>query len=162
MRERPVGRLIGTALLACALLALALVGGGCAGGGTKAGPGGTGATAGIRAIDLDRQGRDNVRGGGTLVWALDQFSTQWNYNQVNGPEGSTADVLSALLPSPFRFDEKANASVWTDYVTKAVLTARRPQRIPRLPRLTNDGFCDQNEDCCDRLGAFPAPADVPL
>lgn len=124
MREPHGGRLVGTVLLALALFA-----GGCGGGAKKASPGGTGTTTGIRAIDIDRQGRDNVRGGGTLIWALDQFSTQWNYNQINGPEASTADVLSALLPSPFRFDEKANASVWTDYVTKAVLTSRSPQTV---------------------------------
>src|SRR5438132_13895155 len=54
--------------------------------------------------DINPVDRSKLKQGGTLTWPIDQFSTQWNYNEVDGPEVSTADVVGALLPSPFHTD----------------------------------------------------------
>ena len=51
-----------------------------------------------------------LKQGGTLIWGIDQYSTQWNYNQVDGPESSTANVMNALMPQPFVSDAKANVT----------------------------------------------------
>jgi peptide/nickel transport system substrate-binding protein len=38
-----------------------------------------------KQIDINEQPLDKLKQGGTVRWAVDQFSTQWNYNQLNGP-----------------------------------------------------------------------------
>jgi len=52
-------------------------------------------------------------------WAVDQFSTQWNYNQVNGPESSTAQVLYGTMPYAFIADKTATVSPNPNFLTSA-------------------------------------------
>ncbi|MBS2963317.1 ABC transporter family substrate-binding protein [Actinocrinis puniceicyclus] len=66
--------------------------------------------------DINAVPRSELKQGGTLTWPLDQFSTQWNYNEADGPEQSTFDVVSALLPGPFHFDAGGTPSADTDYL----------------------------------------------
>jgi peptide/nickel transport system substrate-binding protein len=71
-----------------------------------------------------------LKDGGQVVWAVDQFSTQWNYNQLNGPEVSTSTVLNGILPyNMFNADEHAALSVNKDYLESAELTSKSPQTI---------------------------------
>src|SRR3954454_12242043 len=95
--------------------------------------GGTGDKSGEanaqKPIDINPQPRDNVKDGGTIRWAVDQFSTQWNYNQLNGPEASTLDVLTALMPQPMLADEKANVSPDPNFIESADVTSNSPQTI---------------------------------
>lgn len=67
--------------------------------------------------DINPVPRSQLKQGGTLTWPLDQFSTQWNYNEADGPETSTAAVVQALLPSYFHFDAGGTPSANTDYLT---------------------------------------------
>ncbi|WP_354642179.1 ABC transporter family substrate-binding protein [Kitasatospora camelliae] len=53
---------------------------------------------------LNAHPRDQLRQGGTLNWAIDQFSTQWNPLHADGSESSTNDVMKALLPTFWRSD----------------------------------------------------------
>jgi len=69
------------------------------------------------ANDINPVDRSKLKQGGTLTWPLDQFSTQWNYNEADGPEASTAAVINALLPSPFHFDAGGTATANLDYLT---------------------------------------------
>ncbi|WP_180290563.1 ABC transporter family substrate-binding protein [Streptomyces sp. TLI_171] len=48
--------------------------------------------------------RSELRRGGTLNWAIDQYSSQWNPVQADGSEASTNDVVKALLPTFWRSD----------------------------------------------------------
>jgi len=66
--------------------------------------------------DINPVDRSKLKQGGTLTWPIDQFSTQWNYNELDGPEVSTFDIISALLPGPFHFDAGGTASADTDYL----------------------------------------------
>lgn len=86
-------------------------------------------TAATKAIDINPQPRDNVKDGGTVRWAVDQFSTQWNYSELDGPEASTLAVIGGLIPQPFRADEKANVTPDPNFITKAELTSESPQTI---------------------------------
>ena len=71
-----------------------------------------------------------LKQGGTLIWGIDQYSTQWNYNEVDGPESSTSNVMNALMPQPFVSDAKANVTPDPDYVTSAAVTSSAsPQTI---------------------------------
>jgi peptide/nickel transport system substrate-binding protein len=64
-----------------------------------------------------------------MRWAVDQFSTQWNYNELDGPEASTLDVLTALIPQPFVADEKANVTPNPDFIESAEVTSDSPETI---------------------------------
>ena len=66
--------------------------------------------------DTNPVDRAKLKQGGTLTWPIDQFSTQWNYNEADGPEASTFDVVSALMPGPFHFDAGGTASADLDYL----------------------------------------------
>ncbi|MCD0485691.1 ABC transporter family substrate-binding protein [Streptacidiphilus sp. ASG 303] len=67
----------------------------------------------ITTSDNNTVPREKLKKGGTLTWAIDQYSEQWNYLQINGAEYSTDAVMEALLPVPFHVDEKS-----TPYVAK--------------------------------------------
>jgi peptide/nickel transport system substrate-binding protein len=72
-----------------------------------------------KQIDINEQPLDKVKQGGTVRWAVDQFSTQWNYNQVNGPEASTAQVLYGTMPYAFIADKTATVNPNPDFLTSA-------------------------------------------
>jgi peptide/nickel transport system substrate-binding protein len=84
---------------------------------------------GLKTEDINAQPVSALKQGGTVVWSLDQYSTQWNYNQVDGPEASTASVMNALMPQPFISDAAANVTPDPDYVTSATQTSTSPQTI---------------------------------
>ncbi|HEY2273616.1 MAG TPA: ABC transporter family substrate-binding protein [Jatrophihabitantaceae bacterium] len=88
-----------------------------------------GHTTGLTPQDINAQPVSALKQGGTLVWGLDQFSTQWNYNQVNGPESSTANVINALMPDTFLSDAQANLAPDPNYVESATQTKTSPQTI---------------------------------
>lgn len=66
--------------------------------------------------DINPVPRSQLKQGGTLTWPMDQYSTQWNYNEADGPETSTNDVIQALMPSLFHFDAGGTPSADTDYL----------------------------------------------
>lgn len=68
--------------------------------------------------DINPVPRSQLKQGGTLTWPMDQFSTQWNWNEADGPEASTQSVMAALMPwSLFHFDAGATPSADLDYLT---------------------------------------------
>ncbi len=82
-----------------------------------------------KALDINVMPRDQVKDGGQLVWAVDQYSTQWNYNQLDGSADATNTILQEIMPSMFNADEKANLTVNHDYLTSAELTSKSPQVV---------------------------------
>lgn len=89
----------------------------------------TSSKSGLKAVDVNATSRDELKDGGTVRWAVDQFSTQWNLNHLDGPTVATATVISAVMPSLFVADEAANLTPNEDYVTSAELTARSPRQV---------------------------------
>src|SRR6185312_15411803 len=77
------------ALWAMLAAVLALVVAAC--GGSDSGNGGSSTAAPTKSQqasatkqeDINAQPLDKLKKGGTVRWAVDQFSTQWNYNQLN-------------------------------------------------------------------------------
>ena len=114
------------AMLAAALaLVVAACGGsdnGGGGGGSNAKPTKSQEASAEKQIDINETPLDKVKQGGTVRWAVDQFSTQWNYNQLNGPEASTAQVLYGVMPYAFIADKTAKVAPNPDYVTSAKAT----------------------------------------
>jgi peptide/nickel transport system substrate-binding protein len=110
------------ALVAGALAALAASG--CGSSNTS----GNNQTA-IKAADINPQPRDKVKDGGTLRISVDQFSTQWNYNQVNGPEASTAVVVGGVMPDISTSDAKGDVFPDPNYVKSWKVTAKKPRQV---------------------------------
>jgi peptide/nickel transport system substrate-binding protein len=98
----------------------------CGGSGSSGGGGGGNAkptkqqeASAQKAIDINETPVARVKQGGTVRWAVDQFSSQWNFNQVNGPEISTSQVLYGTMPYAFIADKTAKVAPNPDYVTSA-------------------------------------------
>jgi len=113
-------------LLATTVAALALFVAAC--GGSNNGGGGSSSNAkptqeqeasATKQIDINETPLDKVKQGGTIRWAVDQFSTQWNYNQINGPNLATSQVLYGVMPYAFIADKTATVSPNPDYVASA-------------------------------------------
>lgn len=144
MEHRRRGAIVATSLLAAALTAAACTSssgntgtstGGPTGGTSSTPSSGTpstssnGQTSGLKISDINPQPVSALKQGGTVVWALDQYSSQWNYNQVDGPEASTLNVISAVLPITFFSDTKGNVTPDKDYILSANETSTSPQTI---------------------------------
>ncbi|KOX24208.1 ABC transporter family substrate-binding protein [Nocardiopsis sp. NRRL B-16309] len=97
------------------LAALALVAGACGGGddqehaNVRAGS--------LAAQDLNPAPREDLREGGTFVWALSAYDEQHNMHHVDGNLANVRRVAAAVLPSPAEYDGEGAASPNTAYVT---------------------------------------------
>ncbi|WP_327090686.1 ABC transporter family substrate-binding protein [Nonomuraea sp. NBC_01738] len=120
------------ALSGALALALAGCGGGGGGGGYgggSAGGGSTGGGASVKAFDINQQPRDQVKDGGTLRWGINEFPAQWNRNHVDGNLAMAAVVSNALLPQPFRSNEKAEIAPDPDFLTDFKLESAPKQKV---------------------------------
>ena len=106
-----------------ALIAVALIATGCGSASTST------SDAGLKASDTNPMPRDQVKDGGVVRWAIDEFPTQWNYNQVDGGTQASFLVQAAVLPSAFNVDDKAVLTVNKDYVADAEVTATSPKQV---------------------------------
>ncbi|MBP2706606.1 ABC transporter family substrate-binding protein [Microbispora sp. RL4-1S] len=115
--------------IALAALIAVWAAGGC---GLSSAPGGrddAAAASPVRPYDINPVPRDKVRDGGTLHWGLGDFPTQWNQNHIDGDVADVKTVMDALMPHPFRSDERGRVSIDTDYVTNARVTATSPHQV---------------------------------
>jgi peptide/nickel transport system substrate-binding protein len=115
MRQRRLGVLIST-------LALVLVS--CGGG-----SGAVGAAPKIGTIDIGAMPAAQLRDGGTFRWTIDYLSPNYNYNQVNGPDRNTADVLGSVLPTLFLAQPDGTVKTNENYLTSAELNSTNPQVV---------------------------------
>jgi peptide/nickel transport system substrate-binding protein len=79
--------------------------------------------------DINPKPVSDLKQGGTMTWSLDQYSTQWNVNQLNGNEASTVNVMDSMMPGPVISDDKANISFDPNYWLSAKLTSNSPETI---------------------------------
>ncbi|MDQ3849197.1 MAG: ABC transporter family substrate-binding protein [Actinomycetota bacterium] len=109
-----------------ALLVAGLLAAGCGG---SSDSGGGSDSAALKASDINPTPRAQLRDGGGVRWAVDQFSTQWNLNELDGPTDATAKVMQALMPRPFRADDQAKITPNTNYVRSAEVTDTSPRQV---------------------------------
>jgi peptide/nickel transport system substrate-binding protein len=121
-------------IASAALVAFALWAGACGDNNTDSGgkSNGSKAAAAGRLLDIAVTPRDQVKDGGTLRWPLDQFSTQWNYNQLDGTTTATDDVAKALIPYIYDYDENANVTPDPDYLTSAEVSNSSGKQVVTL------------------------------
>ena len=113
------------ALALIAVLAVPVLAG-CGGSDSKK-PSAAATKEALKAVDINARPRDQVKEGGTLRWAVDQFSTQWNYNELDGPADATLKILQGLMPGAFIADEHAKLTVDPNYASSAKVTSTSPQ-----------------------------------
>jgi peptide/nickel transport system substrate-binding protein len=122
------------AALAIPVVALAIVASAC--GSSSSGGNNSGAkvdnnnaVTGLKTADINPQPVSALKQGGTVIWSLDQFSTQWNYQEIDGPEASTNSVLGAIMPLPMVSDAKANVTADPDYISSISASTTLPLTI---------------------------------
>ncbi|GII91753.1 ABC transporter family substrate-binding protein [Sinosporangium siamense] len=83
----------------------------------------------MKAYDINPHPRDSVKDGGTLRWGITEYPVQWNLNHIDGNLAEVKKVIDALMPSPFRSDEKAQIAHDPNYLTQAKITQSTPKQV---------------------------------
>ncbi|MGW4894996.1 ABC transporter family substrate-binding protein [Kitasatospora sp. NPDC004240] len=73
----------------------------------------------LTAMDINPHPRTDLRQGGTLHFAVAQYSTQWSPIHTDGSEASTISVTKPLLPTFFRSDAAGTQTVNPAYLVSA-------------------------------------------
>ncbi|MFE3457682.1 ABC transporter family substrate-binding protein [Nocardiopsis aegyptia] len=73
--------------------------------------------ASLAVQDLNPAPREDLREGGTFVWALSAYDEQHNMHHVDGNLANVRRVAAAVLPSPAKYDGDGTASPNTAFVT---------------------------------------------
>ncbi|WP_405777374.1 ABC transporter family substrate-binding protein [Streptomyces sp. NBC_00859] len=71
----------------------------------------------------------DLKQGGSLRFAIDQWITQYNVNQVDGQQGDGADLAGAILPDLFDADAKGIGHPNPNFVASAKVTSTSPQVV---------------------------------
>lgn len=79
--------------------------------------------------DINPQDPATLRDGGDLRLPLDNLPSNYNWNQVDGHEEQTRQVISALMPQAFNDAPDGGTKLNTDYVTSAELVSTSPQVV---------------------------------
>lgn len=110
------------------LTALALIASACGDDG-DGGTTPTDATPDVKLVDMRAVPYEEVPDGGTVTWAINQFPEQWNYNQVDGTQADTSNILGGILPNAFKAEEDGAPVPDGDLVTDFELTSQDPQVV---------------------------------
>jgi peptide/nickel transport system substrate-binding protein len=116
---------------AAAVTALALVVSGCGGGSSNSDSGSSGGGQPQAATEnqINPVDRDKLTQGGDLRWPLAGFPANFNYNELDGTDSDNADVIQALMPTPFHFSADSTPSVAKEYFSNVELTSKDPQVV---------------------------------
>ena len=117
------------ALLVAALLCAAALTGCSGGGGSSSSP--DKSFDGLPLQDALEKDRDQLKDGGTIRWAIDEFPSQWNVNHVDGATLAASTVTGAMLPGAFGIDERNEVPRSTRYVSDARVIATKPRQVVR-------------------------------
>ncbi|WP_406136728.1 ABC transporter family substrate-binding protein [Streptomyces sp. NBC_01089] len=71
----------------------------------------------------------DLKQGGSLRFAIDQWITQYNVNQVDGQQGDGASIAGAILPDLFDADAKGIGHPNPNFVVSAKVTSTSPQVV---------------------------------
>ncbi|HWB66020.1 MAG TPA: ABC transporter family substrate-binding protein [Mycobacteriales bacterium] len=129
MRSR--GAVLATSALVIALTASACGSSGSGGSSNTSGgkAASNGKVSGLPEQDINPQPVSALKQGGTLIYSLDEYPTQWNYGEVDGTEASINSVMGAIMPLPMISDAKANVTANPDYLKSISETSTNPQTI---------------------------------
>ncbi|HEX3900104.1 MAG TPA: ABC transporter family substrate-binding protein [Mycobacteriales bacterium] len=103
--------------------------GGSPSNGSTASSGPNGQVSGLVREDINPQPVSNLKQGGSLTYSLDEYATNWNFNEVDGTEASINTVQQAIMPQPFITDAQGNTTPNPDFITSASVTSTDPQVV---------------------------------
>ena len=112
-------RLVAVLAIGAALLA------GCGGGGATVSQ----QSQGLGNSDINAAPRDKIRDGGDLRLPMDIFPGNFNYNNVDGTDGSLQEIEWACLPYLFTGTADGGFARNPDYLTSAEITSTAPQVV---------------------------------
>jgi peptide/nickel transport system substrate-binding protein len=100
------------------MVALAMIGAAaCGKGGGDNGSAGSGPAKADQNM-INPQPRDKVQDGGKLVWPIDEFPANFNYNELDGTVKAHADVFQSYMPTMFDFDASGKPMWNKDYLAE--------------------------------------------
>jgi peptide/nickel transport system substrate-binding protein len=105
-------------LAVAVVVALSSLVAGCSSSGGAAAP----KVAALPASAVNPVPYDKLKTGGTLRLQIQNYPTQFNFNQTDGPLTATAAIMSALMPTPFLTDANGNPYPDQAYVTSYKVT----------------------------------------
>ena len=79
--------------------------------------------------DINPQDRANMRDGGNLRLALNDFPPNFNSLNIDGNTGDVNSLERSTMPRAFRIAADGSATVNTDYFTSVELTGTNPQVV---------------------------------
>ncbi|MFI9387563.1 ABC transporter family substrate-binding protein [Kutzneria sp. NPDC052558] len=111
--------------LAAPVLAAALALSACGGGGGGGQLPQADTKAGVN--DINPQPDSNIKDGGTLQFAIDSPSANWNQNEVDGNDVASARMSNTIMPWMFTEAADGTLNVNTNYLTSADVVSTTPQ-----------------------------------
>ncbi|MBT2398112.1 ABC transporter family substrate-binding protein [Streptomyces sp. ISL-100] len=78
--------------------------------------------------DIAPAGREQVKDGGTVRWAVDTTAPTLNAFQADA-DASTSRIAGAVLPSLFTLDERGRPQLNADYLESAEIVEREPKQV---------------------------------
>jgi peptide/nickel transport system substrate-binding protein len=79
--------------------------------------------------DINRQPRDKIVDGGTLRWPEPGIPANYNYNNADGIDAASNDVILGLLQQPFYANAQGVPRVNPNLLTSASVTATSPKQV---------------------------------
>jgi peptide/nickel transport system substrate-binding protein len=122
----------GSALLALPLVAaltLSACGGSSSGGKKATGQTSTPPASNLPVQDINAHPVSDLKTGGTLTWAIEQFGPQWNYNEVNGTDSGIYNTIQSMMPAPTITDAHVNITYNPAYWLSAKVISTSPQKV---------------------------------
>jgi glutathione transport system substrate-binding protein len=105
--------------LAAALLAVALLASACH----------AARTFKVGQNDINPVPRSSLQDGGTLNWPIAALPVNYNFNGEAGSSTDELSIVSAVMPTLFRFDATAQPVLDHDYLDSAAVTGAAPQVV---------------------------------
>ncbi|MER5544492.1 ABC transporter family substrate-binding protein [Streptomyces sp. NPDC001118] len=79
--------------------------------------------------DINAHPVADLRQGGTLKVAIDQWITQYNINNVDGQQGDAQEIAKTVLPDLFDSDAQGAHHINPDFLLSAKVTSTSPQVV---------------------------------
>ncbi|MER6024482.1 ABC transporter family substrate-binding protein [Streptomyces sp. NPDC001851] len=79
--------------------------------------------------DINARPLAELRQGGTLRLAIDQWITQYNINDVDGQQGDAQEIIKTVLPDLFDSDAEGAHHANPEFLVSAKVTSTRPQTV---------------------------------
>ncbi|MFH8338487.1 ABC transporter family substrate-binding protein [Streptomyces sp. AM6-12] len=87
------------------------------------------AAPGVDGQDIGARPLADLRQGGTLRLAIDQWITQYNVNDVDGQQGDAQEIIKTVMPDLFDSDAQGTPHANPDFLVSAKVVSTSPQVI---------------------------------